>query len=143
MGRRAITPGVSHCLGKAWLAGGVRLRNGWSIGGCQKEPVLFAEQPISPRGSDYGRMFAHLVDKYRHTNCRWVRGVPADRRPVDAPAFVYDLRTRWLLRQLSKQTRQQACRQRWPPYSEVIRARRGMGLVLCRPSLSRGRRLDG
>src|SRR5216683_1798308 len=70
-----------------------------------------------------------------------LRGLPQDRGSLGAPATVHDLRTRRLLRQLAEQTRDRSFPSRPPRDHEIVRAGRGLGLVLRGRGGSRSNRL--
>ncbi|CAN5759399.1 hypothetical protein BH24GEM1_BH24GEM1_12400 [soil metagenome] len=66
------------------------------------------------------------------TTRQGMRGVPRDRRPLGPPAPLPQLRPRGLLRQLLGQARHAALPCLPAPRRPVVRARRGLGLVLYR-----------
>src|SRR6267154_1855993 len=66
-----------------------------------------------------------------------MRGLPADRRFVDSPPALHGLRARGLLRQLEEQARHRPFLTRRTSDHSVIRAGRGLGLVLHRRDRSR------
>ena len=65
-------------------------------------------------------------------HARGLRGVPARRHPLGAPAAVPDLRARRLLRLLDRQARDRALPRDRAPGDAQHRARRGLALVLRR-----------
>jgi hypothetical protein len=68
---------------------------------------------------------------------RGLRGVPGDRQPLGPPPALPQLRACRLLRLLARPPRQRAFPPHRPPRDPLIRARRGMAVVL------RGRDLSG
>lgn len=73
-------------------------------------------------------------DPSGHPERPGLRGLPENRRFLGASAPVPDMRPRWLLRLLAEPAREKTLPCKRPPDRPVLRAGRGLALVLCGPS---------
>src|SRR3989304_7147952 len=85
-------------------------------------------------------MRAHRPDQRGDAERRWVRGLPQDRLPVGPPAPVPDVREGRLLQRLPEPALAAPLPRFGPPDDPVLRARRGLDVVLPGRALLRARR---
>src|SRR3989304_2828567 len=85
-------------------------------------------------------MRAHRPDQRGHAERRRLRGLPEDRLPVGPPAPVPDVREGRLLQRLPEPALAAPLPRLRPPDDPVLRARRGLDVVLPGRALLRARR---
>jgi hypothetical protein len=70
-------------------------------------------------------------NKERHPIREGLRGLPEDRRSVGPPSALSLMRSRRMLRQLAQPPRHQTFSRHKAPHRQIVRAGRGLALVLC------------
>src|SRR3989442_5824704 len=96
---------------------------------------------LSRHGYAERRMHASRPDPGSDAVLRWLRGLPEDRSLVGAPARMHDLWARWVLRLIAQSPCLASRQDLGTSDLEVVRARRGLDVVLRRRGRAAGSRV--